>query len=393
MTKDLRSALESALVADPDDLATHMAYADYLSDQGDPRGEFIRVQLAREQAEVARRGRDCLEDARTNCGASTVCPGSADWRRINSATLGCRSMSPAVAAGSTRSTCTICSRPWPRLWRRRLLSQLRILDLDAEIPWHDRAPWDVYGEEEPEFPANHSLEPLAGTENLGNVRTLVVGGSDRILYHPERIEEVDPPYFYLVSGVGVVEMIERMPHLEELRLLACGLDTSRLFAHRGFESLRILQVYNSSYYPLALLRDNPSLGRLTHLLLQPRKLYPGEQAHIQFVDVRLLLRSTHLPSLTHLSIRLSDMGDEGVKEIIDSGILARLKVLDLRYGQITNRGAERFASCPDTKQLERLVLSNNDLTETGVKTLRSAGVNVVAEELGRGTDLFEYDME
>ena len=46
----LRYALEAALVENPDDLATHYAYADYLQEQGDPRGEFIQVQLALERA-------------------------------------------------------------------------------------------------------------------------------------------------------------------------------------------------------------------------------------------------------------------------------------------------------------------------------------------------------
>ena len=44
----LRAALESALADNPDDLASHMAYADLLADEGDPRGEFIQVQLALE---------------------------------------------------------------------------------------------------------------------------------------------------------------------------------------------------------------------------------------------------------------------------------------------------------------------------------------------------------
>lgn len=44
----LRDALEAALIADPDDLATHRAYADYLQEQGDPRGEFIQIQIALE---------------------------------------------------------------------------------------------------------------------------------------------------------------------------------------------------------------------------------------------------------------------------------------------------------------------------------------------------------
>lgn len=44
----LRQALEAALLDQPDDVATHMAYADHLLEQGDPRGEFIQVQLALE---------------------------------------------------------------------------------------------------------------------------------------------------------------------------------------------------------------------------------------------------------------------------------------------------------------------------------------------------------
>src|SRR5262249_39679262 len=37
-----------ALATNPDDRATHAAYADLLSEEGDPRGEFIAAQLALE---------------------------------------------------------------------------------------------------------------------------------------------------------------------------------------------------------------------------------------------------------------------------------------------------------------------------------------------------------
>src|SRR5262245_26245382 len=36
--ESLRESLEAALVEDPGELANHMAYADYLSEQGDPLG-------------------------------------------------------------------------------------------------------------------------------------------------------------------------------------------------------------------------------------------------------------------------------------------------------------------------------------------------------------------
>jgi uncharacterized protein (TIGR02996 family) len=44
----LQQSLEQALVEGPNDLAAHSAYADYLAEQGDPRGELIQVQLALE---------------------------------------------------------------------------------------------------------------------------------------------------------------------------------------------------------------------------------------------------------------------------------------------------------------------------------------------------------
>ena len=45
---DTRAGLEAALAANPDDVATHAAYADCLIEQGDPRGDYVRLQLALE---------------------------------------------------------------------------------------------------------------------------------------------------------------------------------------------------------------------------------------------------------------------------------------------------------------------------------------------------------
>jgi uncharacterized protein (TIGR02996 family) len=47
MTDD-RAALERALAADPADRPTHAAYADMLAEAGDPRGDYVRLQLALE---------------------------------------------------------------------------------------------------------------------------------------------------------------------------------------------------------------------------------------------------------------------------------------------------------------------------------------------------------
>ena len=58
---DLRAALEAALAEDFDDLAAHAAYADLLTEMGDPRGELIQVQLALEDVGCIGAGRAELE--------------------------------------------------------------------------------------------------------------------------------------------------------------------------------------------------------------------------------------------------------------------------------------------------------------------------------------------
>ena len=72
------------------------------------------------------------------------------------------------------------------------------------------------------------------------------------------------------------------------------------------------------------------------------------------------------------------MGDKGTKTIVASGILKRLKVLDLRHGCVTDAGARTLAACPDLKHLERLDLTNNALTKDGINALKATGVNLAA---------------
>src|SRR5436190_1222239 len=57
----LREALERALVENPDDTASHMAYADHLTESGDPFGEFVQVQLALEDESLTAKRRKELK--------------------------------------------------------------------------------------------------------------------------------------------------------------------------------------------------------------------------------------------------------------------------------------------------------------------------------------------
>src|SRR5262249_50812068 len=140
-------------------------------------------------------------------------------------------------------------------------------------------------------------------------------------------------------------------------------------------------------YPLERLAANPSLTRLTHLLLQPHALSPDdEEAYIRLPQVRAIMRSKNLPSLTHLQVRQTDMGDAGCQEIVNSGILSRLKMLDLQSGCITDAGARILADCPEMKNLELLNLNRNQLTAVGTRALKATKVKFTANRQHEGRD-------
>ena len=56
-----REAMEAALFDDPDDVVRHAAYADMLIEDGDPRGDFIRIQLQLEDLKLPADEREELE--------------------------------------------------------------------------------------------------------------------------------------------------------------------------------------------------------------------------------------------------------------------------------------------------------------------------------------------
>src|SRR5262249_60173474 len=120
---------------------------------------------------------------------------------------------------------------------------------------------------------------------------------------------------------GIIELVERLPRLEELHLYAFGIDTRRLFTLPTLGSLRTLVLYLQSAPALDRLADNPAAGGLTTLRLHP---HPRMHEPIGLEQVVALLESPYLGGLTHLSLHPSDLGHEGVGAVAEPGIRGRL---------------------------------------------------------------------
>lgn len=198
----------------------------------------------------------------------------------------------------------------------------------------------------------------------------------------------------------VVEMLEKCPRLEELYLNTTFANIASLFSSAALGNLRVLQYYyganyfgerQGSIYPLKSLAKNPSLSKLTHL-----RFHPGRDATLDLGEVDALLRSKKLPSLTHLQLHMTTYADEGCKRIIASGILRRLKSLDIGYGNMTDVGARMLAGCPDLKNLEVLDVTRNALTGEGIQALQDVGIKVITDNQHDAEErdyLYEVDFE
>jgi uncharacterized protein (TIGR02996 family) len=369
----LRAALEESLVENPEDLATHSAYADHLTEQGDPRGEFIQVQLALENANLGVAASKPLQQREQELlkahEREWLGPMASFW------------LDQEVPEWARES------RPFNRCtWGRGWIMSLRIQNLTDEVAAAVAAQrrWLRILRElqiiERESYDGPEFETLLAGDFFGNIRVFRIG-PDEARCH--------------INGEGVVALVKKMPLLEELCASAHHVETPELFS-LPLPHLRKLRVEHVCEYPLEILAANKSLTNLTHLSLWPHALEPGDSAaYITCAGASALFWSPHLKSLTDLELRNSDTGDEGIAALVESGMLRRLKTLSLDGGCITDEGARTLAACKDLTHLESLRLCDNMIGDEGQAALRDTGVNVAFGQQFDPDDReeFEYLMD
>jgi uncharacterized protein (TIGR02996 family) len=383
----LRRALEEALLDDFDDRAAHAAYADLLMESDDQadiaRGEFSRVQLALEDERLSEGERQRLKQRESELLAEH----EQAWLVA---------LAPFVFekdVSEWRETGMVNRCDWSRGWVKELFlyyptlataralarcSVMRLLQglhLEHNTVWRDPDGKEVHRGEDavhpedgvPEGVEYPTLYLLRDAPFLPALRVLRVG--EAVDYEEETYDSS------CTSAEGVVELVRRTVRLEELYLAARVPQLDELFALPSLTRLRILQVYHClDEYPLGILASNPVLKSLTTLRVHPA--HSDDDSLVPRSEMVKLLRSPHLPALTHLYLRGSDLGNEGCKDIVESGILKKLKVLDLRHGCIQDDGARILATCPDVGRLQLLDLVGNELAESGQAALQGLACEV-----------------
>lgn len=395
----LRKALEDAILDNPSDTASHAAYADLLTEAGDPRGEFIQLHLTLEDDSMSQKRRSELSLRAAALLAEHGDEWIGEWATMTTETesfgrgqlpfttpVPCRFLRGILAEATFTELDGDCARafaqaPQTRLIRRLFLGSLSYEDedqIEEDVPVGAEATWNA----------------LCKWPHFANLRVFQFGWTAEEEYGERCWNQCH------LDGTKIHTLVARMPRLEELYLFASGINTEKLFGLPSLTNLRVLQVYHSWDYALETLAGNARLGRLphlTHLLLHPKAVgsWSGSEVYITHDGVRALLDSPLRHTLTHLRLRLTRLGDAGCELFVASGVLARLQQLDLRHGCITDDGARILAACPDLKKLKLLDLAHNQLTEVGIARLQATGVPLRAEHQHdeEGDDAPEYLME
>ena len=368
----LRQSLEAALAADPDDLAAHSAYADHLVEQGDPRGEFIQVQLALEDESRTTTERQQLKERESTLRQQH----QREW-------LG--DLAPLLLdAGEATLRITFSfARGWldalivPQidvtalglLGRSATARLLRRLHLDSIL----RTPAVTV-----EGPGLFDPAPAPAAE---------------VIDFPclENIEEfrLGAPGEHAAAVPWLLALLAQQPRLRKLYLHANlqGNQDEALARLANLSQLRVLEV-NTDRFDLGVLAGNPALAKLTRL----RVRLPANQIGLDCAGVLAVLRS--LRRLKELRLGNCDHGDMLCRYFARRGLPAHLTILELSHSGLTNRMGHLLARSAGIERLELLDVTGNRLTDDAIDALMdAAGGDVIAADQRSIDDTYDEIQE
>jgi uncharacterized protein (TIGR02996 family) len=302
-----RVALEAALLADPEPRAGYEVLADWLVEQGDPHGELIAVQLAREDrpedmALIAR------ERALLEAHEAGWLGGLAEHGLVPSPTVAWRRGFVDRAHLPTTPQSDDSAHAYRDLIASPVALLLRELELGIGCSYGGNPPDDVA--------ALQALcaapPPLLRALTLGNFEHQLswthVGDVSAANAALARLEELT-----ISAGRMTLGAVD-LPRLRRLRLESGGLRAHvlRSIARAAWPCLEHLTVY---------------LGTA---------LYGGDCTSR---DVERLLAGANLPRVTQLGVCNVEWGDELAELVAAAPILPRLEMLDLSLGTMGAAGA------------------------------------------------------
>ena len=349
----------SAIVAQPYLDEPRLAYASWLTRQKNPRGEFIRVQVALAQPDAGGVDREKLRKREQ----ALLKKHADEWR--GELPKWARESVPGFARGFPEVRCDASSwlRDGAELAKRFPLDRVNMKSTAKTLP------------------------QLAESTALQHVALLDL--SQNPLDDASVAAFVTSPYLSQLSalylwrcglGAGAARAIAESPHLANLRKLQ--LEENRL-----------------SVDGVAALAGSPHLRQLVSLTLRSNHTGPGAGVALAGSPILIGLTSLNLgnndlgsddcthflaqaPSgLRRLDLEGNAMGDAGAEALAAARQLNQLANLDVSYDQLSVRGAVALSRAQQLSSLTTLWIGANKLGAEGVKALTRSAVFANLEEL------------
>jgi uncharacterized protein (TIGR02996 family) len=388
---DQEYAFLGAIVNDPESDDLRLVFADYLEDQGDPRAEFIRLQIERERllpftlgrAQLERHEHEMLAQFRvpwtkplTDLGAQKCCfrRGFVETIQIDADAF-LRNAGAILTAAPVRHIELVeFTDRLLELARCSYLSRLRGLHLSGD-PISDEGAQALASS--PHVETLTALT-LCGAELSFNALSAVF--SSPRLTQLKSLNLAGNPLWE--SDMRTVIDHSRLRHLSSLGLSCTFFDLAPMFASPSFPRLVHLDLCENELDQATAITSCSALSDLAELDLHSNLLDADElielarSPHLHTLrnfdlsnnclnahGVLELAASSIVDGLTSLSLSFNRVGDAGTQALAASTRLSALRALYLRDSQIGSAGGLALAGSPHLSDLAHLDLRDNLLDE------------------------------
>jgi hypothetical protein len=270
-------------------------------------------------------------------------------------------------------------------------------DDPAQVAWRVEDPDDEGGEE-----FERRLDELAGQEWAGQITALVIGdwGSayesgppiDKIVAIAPRLSSLEALFLgemtfeqceiSWINQGDVTPLLEAFPRLQALTIRGTeGL----FFKPVAHESLRSL-TFESGGLPAEIVRsvNDCDFPQLRHLeLWMGTDNYGGD---VTVENLAPILAGGRFPALTSLGLRNAEIADMIAAALASAPVVARLEVLDLSMGMLSDTGASALLAGQPLTHLRKLDLHHHFISEPVqarlIAELGEAGVELDLSEAG-----------
>ena len=371
--------LEAAIIANPSDREAYTVFADWLQEQGDPRGELISLQLGYKEGQ-----------------AKKLIEQHADYF-LGPLAAHQKVYDEGGNNGGSHLRSTAQQKEWEKiqtqafLWRNGYIYRVRLSHDEYQSNTGDGPAFEgsiaEILEQVFDHPSGRYVVELAfmsnGDPNENDLQDIIDVIGKKAPPTVRKItfgDNVDQISWHHTGSLA--KMWKGVPNLRTLEMETGEFDVGKMAAPALERAIFITGgLAKSAGKGIA----TAAMPKIKHL-----EIYYGTDNYggdCTVKDVKPLLDRTDLKDLTYLGLKNSEFANALAAAVGGAKILKGLKTLDLSLGTMTDEGAASLAAAKESlKHLEVLDLTRNYLTKAGIAAVKGICPKVITDRQEKADD-------